>query len=252
MSAPDLRRVEEASLNGSATPRQILYDGWLLRLAPGKAKRARSVNAHYPSTRPLSEKIDYCERIYAVHGLPRLFRITPFVHPSELDAELERRSYARFDLTLAQGVTLPRPPDLPDLEVELRKADVRSFVEAVAAMRRSSRQALEAHLERLLEAPLPSGRVFAWLDGRPVACGQWMLHDGLAGVYDVITAEDARGRGLATLVTAHLLAQAWERGASFAHLQVDESNAPALAVYRKFGFATLYTYHYRAPHGECE
>ena len=28
-------------------------------------------------------------------------------------------------------------------------------------------------------------------------------------------------------------------------------NAPALAVYRKFGFATAYTYHYRARPDEC-
>ena len=38
--SPDGRRLEELSLNSSAPPGQLLYDGWLLRLAPGKAKRA--------------------------------------------------------------------------------------------------------------------------------------------------------------------------------------------------------------------
>jgi ribosomal protein S18 acetylase RimI-like enzyme len=36
-----------------------------------------------------------------------------------------------------------------------------------------------------------------------------------------------------------------------AFLQVNDDNAPALAVYRKFGFTTAYAYHYRAREGEC-
>jgi hypothetical protein len=36
-----------------------------------------------------------------------------------------------------------------------------------------------------------------------------------------------------------------------AFLQLDDDNATALAVYRKFGFATAYTCHYRARMGEC-
>ena len=40
---PDARRLEELSLNSSAPPGQLLYDGWLLRLLPGKPKRTRSL-----------------------------------------------------------------------------------------------------------------------------------------------------------------------------------------------------------------
>ena len=64
MSDLDLRRVEEASLNALQTQRQYFYDGWLLRVSPGKARRARSVNAHFGSTLPLAQKIAYCERLY--------------------------------------------------------------------------------------------------------------------------------------------------------------------------------------------
>ena len=57
----DLRRLEELGLNSSAPPGQLLFDGWLIRLLPGQAKRARSVNAVYPSRRVLAEKVAYCE-----------------------------------------------------------------------------------------------------------------------------------------------------------------------------------------------
>jgi hypothetical protein len=86
----DLRRVEEVGLNALQTQRQLFYDGWLLRVSPGKARRARSVNAHFGSTLPLARKIDYCERLYAQRDLPVLFRITPFVQPPKLEDALLR------------------------------------------------------------------------------------------------------------------------------------------------------------------
>jgi ribosomal protein S18 acetylase RimI-like enzyme len=49
-----------------------------------------------------------------------------------------------------------------------------------------------------------------------------------------------------------LLCWAWDQGAQWAYLQVDATNAPALAVYRKFGYATAYSYHYRGLPGALE
>jgi GNAT superfamily N-acetyltransferase len=66
------------------------------------------------------------------------------------------------------------------------------------------------------------------------------------------TAPAQRGRGIASALLARLLTWAWEHGAAHAYLQVDAANAPALAVYGKFGFATVYTYHYCGRPGERE
>ena len=89
---PGGRRPGAAHRGGRPQPlhtrRQLFYDGWLLFLLAGKAKRGRSVNAHFGSTLPLAEKIAHCERLYARHGLPALFRITPFAQPAHLDAAL--------------------------------------------------------------------------------------------------------------------------------------------------------------------
>src|SRR5687767_11147043 len=40
-----LTRAEDAGLNASAPPQQLWLDGWLVRFSPGKAKRARCINA---------------------------------------------------------------------------------------------------------------------------------------------------------------------------------------------------------------
>jgi N-acetylglutamate synthase len=248
----DLKRVEEAGLNGLQTQRQLFYDGWLLRVSPGKAKRARSVNAHFGSTLPLAQKIAYCERIFSDRGLPLLFRITPFVQPANLDAELAARGYDAFQPTRVQIVRLDHPPESPAVPgVDFMTPTPATFADAVGELQETSAEQRAAYLERLMHSPLTTRNVIAVMDGRPVGTGTVMLEDGLAGVFTMGTAAEARGRGIASAILASMLRWAWEHGAAHAYLQVDAENHPAIAVYRKFGFSDAYTYHYRGRPGEC-
>jgi len=245
-------RIEEAGLNALQTQQQLFYDGWVLRVSPGSAKRARSVNPCFGSTLPVDRKIAHCERVYAARELPTLFRITPFAIPSDLDDALARGGYVVFQPTHVQVATLDRPPDLvADMDMELAAPPIAEFVDEVAALRASSAEQRAAHLERLARTPLSTRALVVRRDGRTVGCGQIALDGDLAGVYDMVTDAACRRRGVATAIVSELLSWAWQHGASSAYLQVDAANAPALAVYRRFGFATAYTYHYRARPDEC-
>ena len=93
--------------------------------------------------------------------------------------------------------------------------------------------------------------MIAMADGQPVGTGTVVLEDGLAGVYSMVTAPDMRARGIATGILATLLGWAWEHGATHAYLQVSADNHRAISVYRRFGFADAYTYHYRGRPDEC-
>ena len=83
--------------------------------------------------------------------------------------------------------------------------------------------------------------------GDVVAAGLVVVEGEVAGLYDVFTAEAARGRGHGKRVCRHLLACAARQGAAVAYLQVDAANEVARSLYHRLGFVDGYSYHYRTP-----
>lgn len=250
---PLARRIEEFGLNLMHTRRQLLYDGWLVFLLAGKAKRGRSVNAHFASTLPLDRKIAHCEALYARHGLPPLFRITPFSQPGELDAALDARGFVRFDPTHVQVAALDSPTERCGNDaVALEFPLIQSFVESVGDLRGSPASQRDAHLERLSQIPLDVLPIVARKDDAVAAAGLLAVDGSVAGIFDVVTADAWAGHGIGTALVSTLAARAWERSAKHVFVQVTADNAPALALYRKLGFTTLYSYHYRGRPGACE
>lgn len=245
----DPRRLEELGLNSSAPPGQLLYDGWLLRLLRGKAKRARSVNAVYPSTAPLAEKIAYCERLYQGVALPTLFRITPFSQPANLDGELAQRGYGRFETTAVEAASIDR--DRLD-GAEAQPMELAAWVEAVGRLRESPSAHRSAHLARLEGMPLAMRAVAIRSQDRVLATGLTIIEGDCAGLFDIITSDDVRRQGHARSVVSSLLRAAWELGARHAYLQVKEDNLAARRLYAPFGFEERYVYWYRGRPGQQE
>jgi len=151
-----------------------------------------------------------------------------------------------------QLVRLDRPPEMPPLAgVEFVTPTPATFAEAVGEIQQTTAEQRAAYLERMIQSPLATRAVIAMHDGRAVGTGTVMIEDGLAGVFTMGTMPDVRGRGIATGILAMMLGWAWEHGATHAYLQVSADNDRAISVYRRFGFADAYTYHYRGMPGEC-
>lgn len=249
-----LARVEDAGLNAAQPPEQLLMDGWLLRFSPGKARRARSVNAISAGRLGLDEKIEICRGRYAVAQLPLLFRITPFSQPDSLDAFLEERGFEAIDETRVMTCMLPARGDTIAAPCEFRSVDVHEFASAVGALRGSPQALIRAHELRLLGSPLAcsSVRRVGYVDGEPVAAGQTVIEADLAGLYDIVAAPARRGRGLGCALSVQLLADAQASGARSAYLQVDAGNAVARRIYARLGFEDRYAYWYRQPEGTVD
>ncbi|MED5621009.1 GNAT family N-acetyltransferase [Ideonella sp. BN130291] len=242
-----LSRVEDAGLNASAPPQQRWLDGWLVRLSPGKAKRARCINAVSTGRLPLDQRLAQARAAYAEAGLPLMLRITPFTAPQDLDAWLAAQGFETLDDTRVMvlesinglgGGTLPPG-------CRLQAATAPAFAEWVGAQRGSPQAQRAAHAERLLNSPVPYRGFLLMRHDEPVAGGQFAIEGEVAGLYDVFTAPEARGHGLASALCQAVLAQAASAGARIGYLQVEQDNAPARAIYRRLGFRDAYSYFYR-------
>ena len=250
-----LARVEDAGINASAPREQLWIDGWLVRFSPGKAKRARCIQAVASGRLPLEARLERCIALYRKAGLRPYVRITPFSQPPGLDERLAGLGMERIDDTrvmvapIVAGTATAATDDarLPD-ESRVRSVDGEAFAEWVGGQRGSSEAERQAHTKRLRDAPVEH-RALLLIDasGVPVAGGQVAIEGDLAGLYDIFTAESARGHGLARTLCQHLLEAAASAGVRTAYLQVEASNEPARRVYRRLGFVDGYAYHYRSP-----
>lgn len=242
-----LSRIEDAGLNASAPPQQRWVDGWLVRFSPGKAKRARCINAVAEGRLPVRERLALCREVFTQADLPLAVRITPFTQPADLDTTLAHLGLAKIDDTRVMVLTRLDDISAPLLPagVSVDASSLDAFAQRVGALRGSPLSQRQAHAERLLHSPVPFHAFELRLHGELQACGQFAIEGDLVGLYDVFTAAPARGRGYARLLCQHLLRQARTLGAKHAYLQVEGDNHPARAIYHRLGFVDGYAYHYR-------
>lgn len=99
----------------------------------------------------------------------------------------------------------------------------------------------ESNFAEPLEALIcePSTFYAAYLDDVLVACGAVKLVDDDARYGEIkrlFVDEQARGRGLASVVMRHLEQHAMAAGASLARIEVGTGQPEAIALYRKLGY----------------
>jgi ribosomal protein S18 acetylase RimI-like enzyme len=244
-NATEARRIEELLLNATQPLQQQQYDGWLLRLAPDDVKRASSVIPAYGSSLPVDAKLSHCGALFAQHGLPLVYRLTPFSQPADLDDALAERGYEVFERSLCMSAALDDVPPAARQDPRFELLPLDRWLDVAAELRGITRQRKQAEYQRLFESTLAGFSLIAWLGDRPVACGLTMIEDEYAGLFDICTAEELRGQGIGTALTAELLRLARRHGAQRAWLSVIDDNAPALHVYQKLGFKPVYDYWYR-------
>jgi len=245
MIAPTPLAIERATIQ--TWPARITEnrDGWRLLVAGGVTGR---VNAAWPlewTGRDVESAILDVEAWYASHGMPPRFKLTDgAVAPAHLPDALSRRGYAwsthtlvmtrpLLDRELAESVErVPLSGEMtPAFDEALRDStpDPRDFEERRAIAER---------------APDPAAFAVIQVDDRPAAIGMMALAGDLAGIFLMRTVPAARRTGLGRRVLRSLLGRASKLGAACAFLQVEADNAPAIALYRSEGFASLTSYRY--------
>ena len=242
MPLETVRELEELAFAAWPALETVPAHGWLLRFADGYTKRANSVNALAP-TAPVADILAVAQPRYAGRGLPLIFRLSPLAGP-EADPALAALGFETLDETLV--MTAPLAADArDDATVAIARHREAAWAAGFAAANQVPPEHQAIH-DRMLAAIRPAA-AFACLevDGRSVTWGLAVAERGRVGLFDIVTAPEARRQGAARRLVMALLAWGQGQGARDAYLQVVTTNAPAIALYRSLGFVAAYRYHYR-------
>ncbi|MBS0453093.1 MAG: GNAT family N-acetyltransferase [Proteobacteria bacterium] len=243
----DIEAIERATLDAVAPQWVEALDdeAWLLPMDHGTIGRARSavpLRHEAPRTAP-GHLLERMEARYAARGLPTQLRVAHTPCFDALADALAARGYESGKPTLTQTGTsramlvlgagapaeVDAAPDAAWAQVFLGPGfDPVDGASRVQALSRAG------------------GNLFASVreSGSTLAAGAISFSHGWASVHGMRTVQSARGRGLAGRVLAGLAQAALYRGFERVFLQVEAGNAPALALYRRAGFTTAWTYRY--------
>lgn len=175
--------------------------------------------------------------------LPMMWWTAPSDTPSDLPrrlvaaglAEVEQAPGMAIDLQkLNEDVDSPRGLVIQGVGSQDDLADCNQVLAAGFGMPEFVAEELAKHLRAI--GSWPDGPWLGYLgrlEGRPVATSLVAFTAGVAGIYNVATLEEARGRGIGAAMTLAPLREARQMGYRIAILH---SSAMGYGVYRRLGF----------------
>ncbi|MES2609406.1 MAG: GNAT family N-acetyltransferase [Pseudomonadota bacterium] len=239
-----VRALEERAFNAWPARQSVLQAGWVFRLSGGFTKRANSVNA-LESNAPFNGIRAAAEALYARHGLPTVFRISPLAHP-DADQELAEAGYAHFDPSLVMAAGLDAAQ--AHAGVQIHTSPTAAWLNGFAAANGVQAKNHPIHHAMVYAIALPCA--FATLNdgaGQTIGFGLAVLERGAIGLYDIVVDPALRGQGHGRTLVVALLQWGRDMGAGSAYLQVRAVNQVARRLYAGLGFREVYPYHYRTP-----
>jgi GNAT superfamily N-acetyltransferase len=203
----------------------------------------------------IASTIDEMMAPFERRRLPMYWWVGPGAQPADLGTHLEAYGLP-YDGDVpgmaADLMALPDPagPPVPDhLMVErLDGTEGLRDVARIVGVAFKMDEAMQQAFHRLLVSESPAREGGRWhhylarLDGEPVAATSLFPEAGVAGIYNVGTLPEARGRGIAAALVATALRDARDAGYRAATLQSSEMG---FRVYQRLGFFQCCTYsHY--------
>jgi ribosomal protein S18 acetylase RimI-like enzyme len=253
---PDIAALDRAgAMTWRGTETEPLGD-WLLRAGAGFTGRANSALTTGEPGVPLPEAAARIQRWYASRGL------TPMASVSYPAGQPERNPVDRFladqgwtlrdeatVIVMTQSSTSASPAATPAAAALPVRLDDQPGHDWLTLYHFRGQPELPP-VARTILTSAPWQAFASARDGdRTVAIGRvagaGSHGDHWAGLTAIEVAPDYRRRGLGAAVTSALITHAAQRGARRVFLQVEDGNQAALALYRRLGFTTHHSYHYR-------
>jgi len=235
--------VENAAHNAWPAIEEQQMPYGILRFAHGYTRRANSLALFDAETADYETLLADCETFFADRAQPAMIRVPGLPFLSGLDRFLSTKGYIAEAPSL---VMVQQLNDQPAVSIAARRLDRTSWLDNYYSI--SGKSVLERCNHEQLISRIESEIFFAVIDneqGIPACCALAINYNGVVGIYNVATAPSFRRQQWASVLMTALLDWGRSAGASYAYLQVEESNLPAVSLYRKAGFSELYRYCYR-------
>ena len=214
-------------------------DGWRLFATDGKSWR---VNSTWPLEWhgvDVEAALDAAEAWAAAHTIAPAFKLADgAIHPEHLPTALMARGFKPQMQTLVMTRALDAL-EAPSRSIAISDAPSDAFWSPMRAAAPSPEDFAE---RQDIVLRTQEGSAFAVADDAAIGLGR--LTGDLIGLYLMRTAPNARREGYARDIVRALCAWGKANGATSAYLQVEASNAPAVALYANEGFTRAYAYHY--------
>ncbi|WP_372659774.1 GNAT family N-acetyltransferase [Hydrogenophaga sp.] len=251
LAESDIESLERATLQAVAPEQVHELPGWLLPMDSGTVGRAKSA---VPWTREAADPAaaDRIAQAYRANGFQPVLRVPDLPAFDALRSHLLALGFTHDQPTLTQvgridkviaalshlgteGVALDERPDAAWMAMFLGEG----FDPVDGASRAAS--LARAQGTRFVSLRMGLG------GGQTLACAAASFGHGWLGLHGLRTEARQRGRGLAGKVLLAMALEARARGVKRMYLQVHESSTSALALYRRVGLETVWSYHYWRP-----
>lgn len=238
---PDINGIELAAAEAMPAPITEKLGDWWLRAASGFTGRANAALPIGSPGVPLDQAFDAVVEFYRRHGLPPTIDV-PLPLYRLVARALTERGWALECTVLIQTIEID---DLiantpADPRFELTQEPTPEML-ALIAGRRGPLPPVARHV-------LTAVPVLAFTGYSSNSMGRGTVTRGWLGLFYIETAPDARRQGLARAAIGTLARWGAGEGARRAYLQVQDDNAPAIALYESLGFTTHHSYaRYRLP-----
>jgi ribosomal protein S18 acetylase RimI-like enzyme len=235
---------ERRIVNAWPAPATLLIDDWVVRFANGYSGRANSASPIAAGAEMDDATLALIEDLYRADGLPPCVRLTPLVGAATRERVLAR-GYRLKDASFGMIASLEGIEPVIEPDIEIESGPGADWIAGVAA----SQTGIKTHAGNLAaiveKIRLPAAFATLLVAGEPIAHGMCVAERGMAEIGAVVVDAGHRGQGFGRRIVLGLMAWARAMHAGHAYLQVDQKNAPAIALYESLGFRRLYAYETR-------
>jgi ribosomal protein S18 acetylase RimI-like enzyme len=240
---PDLSLVlacEQRIVNAWPAPTTLLIGDFVVRMANGYSGRANSASPMRAGADLSDADVDLIEGLFRAEGLTPCFRATPLM-AAGLRARLDQRGYRLKDASHGMIAALDQPLPQPEALI-IATAPPDDWIDSISSFQVPSKRS-PVHLRAIVgNIRLPAAFATLTHEGRPAAFGMSVSERGMAEIGAVMVDDALRGRGLGRALVTGLMGWARAAGAAQAYLQVDQTNAAAIGLYRSMGYRMVYAY----------